>query len=70
MEQQHVSRLEKKTTLKPLQAEKLESPLKPPEHHGTMILWVFKGDPYNTQRNLFEILLNQTEIRLYLPFSD
>ena len=23
-----------------------------------------------TQRNLFEILLNQTEIRLYLPFSD
>ena len=25
--------------------------------------------PY-TQRNLFEILLNQTEIRLYLPFSD
>ena len=23
-----------------------------------------------SQRNLFEILLNQTEIRLYLPFSD
>ena len=23
-----------------------------------------------TQRNLFEILSNQTEIRLYLPFSD
>ena len=23
-----------------------------------------------TQRNLFKILLNQTEIRLYLPFSD
>ena len=23
-----------------------------------------------TQRNIFEILLNQTEIRLYLPFSD
>ena len=23
-----------------------------------------------TQRNLFEILLNQTDIRLYLPFSD
>ena len=23
-----------------------------------------------TQRNLFEILLNKTEIRLYLPFSD
>ena len=22
-----------------------------------------------TQRNLFEILLNQTEIRLYIPFS-
>jgi len=25
---------------------------------------------YYTQRNLFEILLNQTEIRLYLPFFD
>ena len=24
----------------------------------------------NPQRNLFEILLNLTEIRLYLPFSD
>ena len=23
-----------------------------------------------TQRNIFEILLNQPEIRLYLPFSD
>ena len=23
-----------------------------------------------TQRNLFEILLNQTEIRLYLPYTD
>ena len=23
-----------------------------------------------TQRNLFEILMNETEIRLYLPFSD
>ena len=23
-----------------------------------------------TQRNIFEILLNETEIRLYLPFSD
>jgi len=23
-----------------------------------------------TQKNLFKILLNQTEIRLYLPFSD
>ena len=23
-----------------------------------------------TQRNIFEILLNQTEIRLYIPFSD
>ena len=23
-----------------------------------------------TQRNIFGILLNQTEIRLYLPFSD
>ena len=25
-------------------------------------------DPGYTQRNLFDILLNQTEIRLYLPF--
>ena len=25
---------------------------------------------YNTQKNLFEILLNQTEIRLCLSFSD
>ena len=25
---------------------------------------------FYAQRNLFEIALNQTEIRLYLPFSD
>ena len=29
----------------------------------------FKAE-YYTQRNIFEILLNQTEIRLYLLFSD
>ena len=28
----------------------------------------FYNDPCYTQRNIFEILLNQTEIRLYLPF--
>ena len=28
------------------------------------------GSGAYTQRNLFEILLNQPEIRLYLPFSD
>ena len=28
-----------------------------------------KKSPSYTQRNLFETLLNQTEIRLYLPFS-
>ena len=27
-------------------------------------------DGPSTQKNLFEILLNQPEIRLYLPFSD
>ena len=31
--------------------------------------WVRKVSIYK-QRNLFEILLNQPEIRLYLPFSD
>ena len=31
---------------------------------------VFVVENKRTQRNLFEIYLNQTEIRLYLPFSD
>ena len=29
-----------------------------------------RGCNFHTQRNIFEILLNLTEIRLYLPFSD
>ena len=36
------------------------------------ILFSFTGSSFlcwYTQRNFFEILLNQTEIRLYLPFS-
>ena len=35
--------------------------------------WVKQDSEINdlcTQRNLFEILLNQTKIKLYLPFSD
>ena len=53
-------------------------------HHGyqNALLWlpalVFalntrklsESEYFHTQRNIFEILLNQPEIRLYLPFSD
>ena len=37
---------------------------------GANLSLVLNGlSPPYTQRNLFEILLNQAEIRLYLPFS-
>ena len=52
----------------------------PSSHHRTMVLRVLIGPPLcreavvsrtvYRQRNLFEILLNQIEIRLYLPFSN
>ena len=31
-------------------------------------MWLLSD--YDAQRNLFDMLLNQTEIRLYIPFSD
>ena len=38
-----------------------------PSHLSAIRLW---RSTARTQRNLFETLLNQTEIRKYLPFSD
>ena len=46
-----------------------------PQHYRIQALkgtlsWVPIRPKRYTQRNPFEILLNQTEIRMYLPFSD
>jgi len=58
---------------------KLRAPLEPLNTSVVIIREVSGGalnwDPRlpredYTQRNIFEILLNQPEIRLYLPFSD